>query len=201
MSDPGRIRYLFTGRIEERDGSYVVEIPEREIEEGDLRSGEETQIGLFAGGDSEGAGTAAEAAADEDAGGDASSDTVTDATVEESGGGEPATGDGGTTAAAEADGASRGEASGGGTSGTGTSAGDPSSFESLDEVSLDEDEPPVSEGDTRRVEITDVGEQGDGLARIDRGYIVFVPETEPGDTVQIEITDAKENFGFGKVVE
>ena len=200
MSDSGEVRYLFTGRIEERDGSYVVEIPEREIEEGDLRSGEETQIGLFAGDGSEGAGTTAAASADEDAGGDASADTVTDATGEEAGGEETATGDGGSEAA-EADAASEGDASGGGTSGTGTSEGDPSSFESLDEVSLDEDEPPVSEGDTRRVEITDVGEQGDGLARIDRGYIVFVPETEPGDTVQIEITDAKENFGFGKVVE
>lgn len=62
-------------------------------------------------------------------------------------------------------------------------------------------EPPVSEEDTVEVEIEDVGEQGDGIARIGPGYVVFVPGTGIGDRVTIEIADARENFAFGDVVE
>ena len=62
-------------------------------------------------------------------------------------------------------------------------------------------EPPVEKGETREVEIEDVGEQGDGIARIDRGYIVFVPGTAIGDRVTVEITDVRENFAFGEVIE
>lgn len=60
---------------------------------------------------------------------------------------------------------------------------------------------PVTEGDRYEVEIIDVGEQGDGVARVGPGYIVFVPNTAVGDRVTIEITQARENFGFGEVVE
>lgn len=60
--------------------------------------------------------------------------------------------------------------------------------------------PPVEEGDQREVEIEDVGEQGDGIARIGPGYIVFVPDTHVGDRVTIEITDVRANFAFGDVV-
>jgi len=62
-------------------------------------------------------------------------------------------------------------------------------------------EPPLSEGETREVEIEDMGEQGDGIARVERGYIVFVPGVGIGDRPTIEITDVKENFAFGEVVD
>lgn len=62
-------------------------------------------------------------------------------------------------------------------------------------------EAPVSEGDQVEVEIEDVGEQGDGVARINEGYIVFVPETEIGDRVTVQIGNVTENFAFGEVVE
>lgn len=62
-------------------------------------------------------------------------------------------------------------------------------------------EPPLSEGDVREVEIEDMGEQGDGIARVERGYIVFVPETEVGETREIEITDVRENFAFGRAID
>lgn len=62
-------------------------------------------------------------------------------------------------------------------------------------------EPPVDEGDRIEVEIEDVGDQGDGLARIGPGYIVFVPETEVGDRVTVEVAEVRENFAFGNVIE
>lgn len=62
-------------------------------------------------------------------------------------------------------------------------------------------EPPVKEGDVRDVRIEDIGEQGDGIARVERGYIVFVPGTDVGDEVTIEITTVSDNFAFGDVVD
>lgn len=62
-------------------------------------------------------------------------------------------------------------------------------------------QPPVEEGEVREVEIEDVGDQGDGIARIGPGYVVFVPETTVGDRVTVEITEARENFAFGSVVQ
>lgn len=62
-------------------------------------------------------------------------------------------------------------------------------------------QPPVETGETLDVEIEDVGDQGDGIARIGPGYIVFVPETEVGDRVRIEISQARDNFAFAEVLE
>jgi len=61
--------------------------------------------------------------------------------------------------------------------------------------------PPVAEGEVCEVEIEDVGDQGDGIARIGPGYVVFVPNTAVGDRVTAEITQARENFAFAEVVE
>ena len=62
-------------------------------------------------------------------------------------------------------------------------------------------EPPVSEGETRTVEIEDVGDQGDGLTRVERGFVVIVPETDVGERVRIEISDVRDTVAFGEVVE
>jgi len=62
-------------------------------------------------------------------------------------------------------------------------------------------EPPVDEGETRSVEIDTIGDQGDGLARVERGFVVIVPDTKQGDHVAIEITDVRENVAFAQVVE
>lgn len=62
-------------------------------------------------------------------------------------------------------------------------------------------EPPVEEGDMRVVEIESLGEQGDGIAKVDRGFVVIVPGTELGDEVEIEIEDVRRNFAIGRVVE
>jgi len=62
-------------------------------------------------------------------------------------------------------------------------------------------ETPVDEGDTVDVEIENLGDQGDGIARVGPGYVVIVPETEPGERVSVEITEARENVAFAEVVE
>lgn len=65
----------------------------------------------------------------------------------------------------------------------------------------DPPEPPVKEGENRKVEIEDIGEQGDGIARVERGFVVIVPDTEQTERVTVEITDVRENVAFAEVVE
>lgn len=65
----------------------------------------------------------------------------------------------------------------------------------------DQSDAPVEVGETRRVEIEDLGEQGDGLTRVERGFVVIVPDTDPGERVVIEITDVTDTVAFAEVTE
>lgn len=58
----------------------------------------------------------------------------------------------------------------------------------------------IEEGEQIRVEITDIGSEGDGIADID-GYRLFVPETTPGDEVTVEIEALKATFGFARCLD
>ena len=62
-------------------------------------------------------------------------------------------------------------------------------------------EPPVSVGDTLTVRIEDIGEQGDGITRVDGEFVIFVPDTDVGDEVTIEVTHLVDTYGFGRVVD
>jgi len=62
-------------------------------------------------------------------------------------------------------------------------------------------QPPVEEGEIRYVEIEDLGKQGDGIARVERGYVIIVPDAEVGDRVKVEVDEVKENFAVGEVLE
>ncbi|GAA0237842.1 TRAM domain-containing protein [Haladaptatus pallidirubidus] len=62
-------------------------------------------------------------------------------------------------------------------------------------------EAPVAVGEQRTVEIEGIGDQGDGVARVDRGYVIIVPDTEKRDRVTIEITDVTANVAFAEVIE
>jgi len=123
----GKLLCLVSSRVEERDGSYVVEIPESEVENGNVEEGELYSVGII--GESEGEG-----------GGD------------RVGGGSQL-------------------------------------------------QPPVEEGEIRYVEIEDIGKQGDGIARVERGYVIIVPDTDIGDRVKVEVDEVKENFAVGEVLE
>ena len=64
-----------------------------------------------------------------------------------------------------------------------------------------EPQPPVEEGEIRYVEIEDIGKQGDGIARVERGYVIIVPGADMGERVKVEITEVKSNFAVGDVIE
>lgn len=124
-----QLRCLFSANIEERDDTYVIEVPGQELQLGDIQNGETYRVAMLS---------------------------------------SPATTD---TEEAETD----------------------------TEHSLPT--PPVREGETRTVEIESLGEQGDGITRVERGFVVIVPDTEPGERVIVEITDVRENVAFADVVE
>jgi predicted RNA-binding protein with TRAM domain len=65
----------------------------------------------------------------------------------------------------------------------------------------DEPQPPVERGEIRYVEVEDLGKQGDGIARVERGYVIIVPGAEVGERVKVEITEVKSNFAVGEVIE
>lgn len=130
MEIPERMLCLFSGRVEQRDESYVVEIPEQELRLGELEGGKTYQVAVLA----------------------------------------PSTEPAGKT------------------------KGEPK----RERVPT---KPPVEEGETRVVEIEDIGEQGDGITRVERGYVVIVPDTERGERIRIEISNVRENVAFAEVVE
>jgi predicted RNA-binding protein with TRAM domain len=134
MESPEPLRCLFSGRVERRDGSYVVRVPETEVDLGTLAEGEVYRVGLFDAAEADG-----------------------DATAER----EPAT----SAPSAAGDG------------------------------------PPVEEGEVLQVEIEDVGDQGDGLARVGPGYVVFVAGASVGDRPTVRVTSARENVAFAEIVE
>lgn len=121
MEPAGELLCMFSGRIERRGRSFVVEIPERELSDGELVEGSVYQIGILS-----------------------------------------------------------------------NSRSGPSSARA---------EPPVDVGDVRSLVISDLGDQGDGIGRIERGYVVIVPGTTPGEEVTVEITTVQENYAIAEVVE
>ncbi|MCU4716603.1 TRAM domain-containing protein [Halapricum hydrolyticum] len=131
MTISDQLRCLFSANVEERDGSYVVEVPEQEIRLGGLQEGETYRVAVLP-----------SPATDE------SDDTNPDPRPEQA----PQT-------------------------------------------------PPVEEGEKHTVEIEDIGEQGDGITRVERGFVVIIPDTEEGERVTVEITDVRENVAFAEVVE
>ncbi|EMA66178.1 TRAM domain-containing protein [Halorubrum kocurii] len=125
------LQCLFSGKVEEHDGSYVVEVPEQELRLGELQADETYRVAVLP------------APATNEA-------TNTDATPEP---------------------------------------------EQAPQT------PPVEEGEQRTVEIEDIGNQGDGITRVERGFVVIVPDTKQTERVTIEITDVRENVAFAEVIE
>jgi 23S rRNA (uridine2552-2'-O)-methyltransferase len=59
---------------------------------------------------------------------------------------------------------------------------------------------PVRPGDRLEVEIEDVGEQGDGIAKVE-GFTLFVSGVEAGDALEVRVDDVKPTYGFAQPVE
>jgi predicted RNA-binding protein with TRAM domain len=79
--------------------------------------------------------------------------------------------------------------------------GETSQEEPDESVSPGEPQPPVEAGEIRYVEIEDIGKQGDGIARVERGYVIIVPDAEIGERVKVEITEVKSNFAVGEIID
>ncbi|MDD1747904.1 MAG: TRAM domain-containing protein [Methanomassiliicoccales archaeon] len=58
---------------------------------------------------------------------------------------------------------------------------------------------PVEEGKEYTVTITDVGSQGDGVAKVN-GFIIFVPDTKVGQTVKVKVMRVMKKSAFARVV-
>ena len=123
------LQCLFSGEVEERDGSYVVEVPEQELRLGELQADATYRVAVLP---------------------------------------APATNEANDTTL---------------------------------EPEQASQTPPVEEGEQRTVEIEDIGDQGDGITRVERGFVVIVPDTKQSEQVTIEITDVRENVAFAEVVE
>ena len=70
--------------------------------------------------------------------------------------------------------------------------------------SMDQDHtngPPVEEGEIRSVTIETTGDQGDGLAKVARGYVVIVPDATPGQEPTVKIEHVRENVAFVSVLK
>ena len=69
------------------------------------------------------------------------------------------------------------------------------------DTDTDAPQPPVEAGELRYVEIEDIGKQGDGIARVERGYVIIVPGAEMGERVKVEVSEVKSNFAVGEIIE
>ncbi|AUX09373.1 RNA-binding protein, contains TRAM domain [Halalkaliarchaeum desulfuricum] len=130
MEISDQLRCLFSATVEQRDGSYIIEVPERELQLGEIDEGSTYRVALLS-----------------------------------------------------------------------TPSEPKAQAETPPKQTHDSTEPPVKEGEQRTVEIEDIGDQGDGITRVERGFVVIVPDTEQREKVTVEITDVRENVAFAEVVE
>ena len=124
---------LFSGSVEQDSGSYRIEVPKHEIDNGSIVPGETYRVAILS-----------TETADEESDSQSQSSSNTSETATQS--------------------------------------------------------PPVESGDKRTLTIESVGDQGDGIAKVERGYVVIVPGARPGDEVEVEIQNARENVAFAEVV-
>lgn len=132
MEIPPKLLTLSSAQIEQQDGSFAIEVPEGEVDLGNIQHDGTYRVAILPG--------------------PVTSDSDTDT------GTEPAT-------------------------------------------THNRSDPPVEEGEQRTVEIESLGDQGDGVTRVERGFVVIVGDTTPGERVTVEITNVRENVAFAKVVE
>lgn len=155
MEVPDNLLCVFSARVEEQRDSYVIEVPKREITNGDVQHDEVYRTALLS------PVRSTDAEADERSPGDEHPRSD-----EHSSGVQPKT--------------------------------EP---ESETRQERDSSGPPVQEGDVREVEIDDLGDEGDGIARVERGYVIIVPDADKGERMTIEITNVRENVAFSEIVE
>lgn len=62
---------------------------------------------------------------------------------------------------------------------------------------------PLKVGNELEVFIRDIGKAGDGIAKINKGYVIFVQgnTTQVGDKVRIKLKQVGYKFSFASIVE
>jgi len=173
------LRCVFSAEVERQDGTYVVEVPKQEVELDTLHADRVYRVavlGRHEGGDGETATVKGTASPSTDA--------------------ERNEGDSSTTATGRSGPSDTASSSRSTDEQPEESAGSPA-----DAGETTEPEPPVDRGDEVTVDIEGIGDQGDGIARVDRGYVIIVPDTEKGERVRIRVTSVKQNVAFAEVVE
>jgi len=60
--------------------------------------------------------------------------------------------------------------------------------------------PPVEEGEVRTVTIDHLGDQGDGIAKVDGGFVLIVPGSRVGDEIEVEIATVRDNYAIAEPV-
>ncbi len=59
---------------------------------------------------------------------------------------------------------------------------------------------PVEEDEEYVVDVEDIGDEGDGIARVD-DFVVLVPEADMGDRVRVRIDRVEPEFAMAELVE
>lgn len=65
----------------------------------------------------------------------------------------------------------------------------------------DSSDTPVDEGEKREVEVTEKGDKGDGIAKIDDGFVLIVPDADVGEIHRVEVTRVDNRFAFSESIE
>ena len=132
---PRSLRVVYTATLCERDGSYIVEVPKREVEHDAVSAGEVCRVALI--------------------------DRVSKASHD----------------------------------------ADSRSGASSEPMNSNSSRPPVTEGEVCEVTVESLGDQGDGIAKVERGYVVIVPDGEPGDEPTVKIDRTKDNVAFATILK
>jgi predicted RNA-binding protein with TRAM domain len=187
MDIEGQLECLFSAQLKENDGQSVIEVPATEITLGDIDTETTYQVAILSDSLTE---------RDED---NSTSTEYADATT--SAGTIPIQSDSSSTpdvslssSAAQSSVSSPAETQGDNNDTANTDT-------NTTHTETDRPDPPVDEGEQRIVTIEDTGDYGDGLTRVERGFVVIVPDATEGDRVAIEITSVKETVAFADVVE
>lgn len=65
---------------------------------------------------------------------------------------------------------------------------------------MNQNKPPINEGEEHIGTVESVGEKGDGIVRV-RGFVVFVPGVSKGEYIKVKIQKVLPKVSFGILVE
>ena len=67
-------------------------------------------------------------------------------------------------------------------------------------MSAEPDQTPVEKGDTYRIEIEELGREGDGIGYVEE-FVVIVPEATLGESVTVEVERVEDSFAMARSLD